>query len=68
MIPFVGFSVASGGMYPVYVDLVIPETVGHNFVVKALNGKLRSPMEFSPAVTTRWVIRCVLLRRTQRMR
>lgn len=38
----VGFSAASEGTYPTKVNLVIPETVGDNIVVWALNERLRS--------------------------
>ena len=37
----VGVWAASGRLYPTKVKLVIPETVGHNFLIRVLNAKLR---------------------------
>ena len=43
----VGFPAASGRTYPTKVKLLIPETVGHNFVVPALSAKLRLSVWYS---------------------
>lgn len=42
IISSVGFSAASKGTYPASVNLIIPETVGRNFVLRVSNKRLRS--------------------------